>query len=68
MKTNKKLGQHWLKNQGIIKKMIFHLNQNIKKNDTLVEIGGGTGALSRALFDIKNLTILEKDDGADKGL
>lgn len=46
---NKNLGQHFLKNQLAIKKMITALN--LQPNDTVIEIGSGKGALTFPLAE-----------------
>ena len=56
----KSLGQHFLKDKNIIKKII-NLVEISKKN--VVEIGPGDGALTEEIIkkDPKNLTLIEKD-------
>lgn len=48
MKFNKELGQHILKNPGIIDKIIERAD--IKETDTVLEIGSGTGNLTMKLL------------------
>ncbi len=62
---NKRLGQHFLKNKGAIKKIIDALDLQI--NDTVIEIGPGAGALTFPLLKecgTKNckLIAIEKDE------
>lgn len=47
MDAKKHLGQHWLKDENILKEIVASLE--IKKNDTVVEIGPGKGALTKYL-------------------
>ena len=56
----KSLGQHFLKDKNIIKKII-NLVEISKKN--VVEIGPGDGALTEEIIkrDPKHLTLIEKD-------
>ncbi|PIR86872.1 MAG: ribosomal RNA small subunit methyltransferase A [Candidatus Harrisonbacteria bacterium CG10_big_fil_rev_8_21_14_0_10_49_15] len=43
------LGQHWLKNPEVIKKIVAGLK--LKKGETVIEIGPGRGALTWPLFE-----------------
>lgn len=70
---DKKLGQHFLKNKGAIKKIIDALDLQI--NDTVIEIGPGAGALTFPLLEkcqmsgIKCQVIaIEKDKNLAKNL
>jgi len=61
---NKLLGQHLLKNESAIKKIIAALN--IKNNETIIEIGPGRGALTFPLINVcretnSKLIAIEKD-------
>ena len=60
MRPKKSLGQNFLIDKNIIKKIIFL--GKIKNNDIL-EIGPGTGNLTKYLLESKksNLTLIEKD-------
>ena len=59
--TKKKFGQHWLKNQKILEKIIK--TADLKKNDVILEIGPGKGALTSKLLEknIKKLYAVELD-------
>jgi len=57
----KKLGQHFLVDQNIIDKLIQYIAPN--KNDVLLEIGPGDGALSKSIIPlIKKFYLIEKDN------
>lgn len=59
-KFNKSLGQHILKNPGVIDTIIK--KANIKPTDTILEVGGGTGNLTvKLLPHCKKLICIEKD-------
>ena len=62
-KSNKSLGQNFLKNEKVADNMIVALN--INKDDILVEIGGGKGALTEKLLNknFKHLYVYEIDTG-----
>lgn len=49
----KSLGQHFLKDEKIVEKIIDSLNQNSFKN--LFEVGPGSGALTKHLINIPNI-------------
>ena len=49
----KSLGQHFLKDEKIIEKIIDSLNQHSFKN--LLEVGPGAGALTKHLINIPNI-------------
>src|SRR5690554_6320779 len=48
-KTKKSLGQHFLTDKNIILKIVNAINANA--DDRIIEIGPGTGALTRYLLD-----------------
>jgi 16S rRNA (adenine1518-N6/adenine1519-N6)-dimethyltransferase len=59
-KHKKRLGQHFLHDKNIIKKIIKNLKTDIK--DTFIEIGPGEGALTTPLLEeVKNIILIEKD-------
>lgn len=59
-KFNTKLGQHILKNPGIIDTIME--KAGIKPSDTILEVGGGTGMLSLKLLQkCGKLICYEKD-------
>ena len=56
----KSLGQHFLKDKDILKRIVLLRNL---KNETVVEIGPGKGALTKMILDQnpKKLILIEKD-------
>lgn len=62
-KTKKSLGQHFLTDGNIIRKILESVSAD--KNDRLIEIGPGTGALTKWLAkDYSDLHVIEVDDRA----
>ena len=60
MHHKKKFGQHFLVDQNIINKLVKHIAPN--KDDILLEIGPGDGALSKSIIPlIKKFYLIEKD-------
>ena len=60
MFAKKSFGQHWLKSQAIIRKIIDAAE--IKPSDCVLEIGPGKGVLTKALLaKSKNVTAVEAD-------
>ncbi len=61
IKPKKSLGQNFLNDKNILKKIVNSVNI---KNRNVVEIGSGTGNLSKELLinQPKNLTLIEKDE------
>ena len=67
LEAKKSLGQNFLKNKTIIKKIVEESRKYIDKNTTIVEIGPGTGELTAEILEIypKNqLVCIEADDRA----
>lgn len=64
IQAKKSLGQNFLVDENIAKKIVDSLN--IQDNDFVIEIGPGTGALTRHLVKHKNidLTLIEIDERA----
>jgi 16S rRNA (adenine1518-N6/adenine1519-N6)-dimethyltransferase len=62
MRLKKSLGQHFLKDENIIRKIIDALNQDEFTN--LLEVGPGAGALTKHLIQIPNINFkaVELDD------
>jgi 16S rRNA (adenine1518-N6/adenine1519-N6)-dimethyltransferase len=62
LKLKKSLGQHFLKDENIIKQIVATLNENEFKN--LLEVGPGGGALTKELIKIPNINFkaVELDD------
>src|SRR5579862_90593 len=53
LNLKKSLGQHFLKDESVIAKIIESLNQN--PISQLLEIGPGAGALTKRLLDLNNI-------------
>ncbi len=66
--TKKRFGQHWLKNQKVLERIIKLAELN--KNDVILEIGPGRGALTSKLLenDIRRLYAVELDKDLIKQL
>ena len=66
VKAKKYLGQHFLNNKDIASRIA----DQIKGRNNVVEIGPGTGMLTRELLDsgIENLLVIEKDEEATEFL
>ena len=62
LKLKKSLGQHFLKDEAIIKQIVAALNEHEFKN--LLEVGPGGGALTKELIKIPNINFkaVELDD------
>lgn len=61
MRTKKSLGQNFLKDKGILKKIADFAQ--IKKTDTVVEVGPGEGGLTEFLLSkAERVIAIEKDD------
>jgi 16S rRNA (adenine1518-N6/adenine1519-N6)-dimethyltransferase len=62
LKLKKSLGQHFLKDEIIIKQIVAALNEHEFKN--LLEVGPGGGALTKELIKIPNINFkaVELDD------
>lgn len=58
-KKRKKLGQNFLKNKSILKKIADNLE--ISQNDIVIEIGGGHGELTKYLTKARKLIVFEID-------
>ncbi len=65
IKANKKLGQNFLKNKSIVKKIVD--SANILENELILEIGPGTGALTKELLNCQaRVVAVEKDESFKK--
>jgi 16S rRNA (adenine1518-N6/adenine1519-N6)-dimethyltransferase len=67
LEAKKSLGQNFLKNKTIVKKIVEEARQYINKGTQIVEIGPGTGELTAEILEIfpKNkLICIEADDRA----
>lgn len=59
MKSNKILGQHFLKSYFFAKKIVSCLS--LTENDIVIEVGPGKGMLTNFLLNAKKLILIEKD-------
>ena len=60
MRHKKKLGQHFLKDQNVIDKLIKHISPS--KNDEIIEIGPGDGAMTKSIINkVSKIIMIEKD-------
>ncbi len=67
MRTRKRFGQHWLKSEKVLNQMIEAAQ--LKKSDRLLEIGPGTGILTRRLLpEVQSLVAVEIDRDLIKNL
>ena len=63
MKPNKRLGQNFLKDKRVINKMIA--SANISKDDVVIEVGPGKGALTKEIaLRARQVIAIEKDERA----
>ena len=61
IKPKKKLGQNFLKDENILSNIVD--SGNLVKGDTILEIGAGTGNLTKKLIEKEpdNVLVVEKD-------
>ncbi|MEW5805475.1 MAG: 16S rRNA (adenine(1518)-N(6)/adenine(1519)-N(6))-dimethyltransferase RsmA [Patescibacteria group bacterium] len=60
MKTRKSLGQHFLKNKRILRKIVFA--GDFRSGETVIEIGSGSGSLTQELLKARvKIIAVEKD-------
>ena len=60
MHYKKNLGQHFLKDQNIVDKLVKHINPS--KNDEMIEIGPGDGVVTKSIINkVKKMILIEKD-------
>ena len=52
MKYKKNLGQHFLKDQNIVDKLVRHINPS--RHDEIIEIGPGDGVLTKSIINKVN--------------
>tara|TARA_Y100001968_G_scaffold110290_1_gene99835 strand:- start:9843 stop:10667 length:825 start_codon:yes stop_codon:yes gene_type:complete len=66
--TRKRFGQHWLKDENVLRKIIQA--SDICSNDRILEIGPGKGALTNMLLEtnLKSLYSIELDKSLIRGL
>jgi len=56
----KKLGQHFLKDQNIVDKLVRYINPSA--NDEIIEIGPGDGVMTKSIINkVKKMILIEKD-------
>lgn len=61
MKAKKSLGQHWLTNQAVLEKMIAAAQ--LRPEDIVIEVGPGTGNLTKRLLAAASRVIAVEKDG-----
>ncbi len=60
MQYKKNLGQHFLKDQNIVDKLVKYVNPS--KDDEIVEIGPGDGVMTKSIISkVKKMILIEKD-------
>ena len=60
MQYKKNLGQHFLKDQNIIDKLVRCIDPS--KSDEIIEIGPGDGAMTKSIINkVNKMILLEKD-------
>ena len=60
MQYKKNLGQHFLKDQNIVDKLVRHINPSC--HDEIIEIGPGDGVLTKSIINkVKKMVLIEKD-------
>lgn len=67
MQHKKNLGQHFLKDQNVIDKLVKQINPS--KNDEIIEIGPGDGAMTKSIANkVSKIIVVEKDSDLISGL
>lgn len=61
IKLNKGLGQHFLTDQEVLRKIVWAIDDNIKENIPFVEVGPGAGALTQFIYKREGLKLIEFD-------
>ena len=60
MQHKKSLGQHFLKDQNIVDKLVRHINPS--PHDEIIEIGPGDGMMTKSIINkVKKMILIEKD-------
>ena len=60
MQYKKNLGQHFLKDQNIVDKLVRHIDPS--KHDEVIEIGPGDGVMTKSIINkVKKMILIEKD-------
>src|SRR3954468_17828349 len=64
----KSLGQHFLKDENVSKKIVDALQQNLEKSNVheVLEVGPGAGALTKYLLQIQNIDFKAVELDAEK--
>lgn len=61
IKLNKGLGQHFLTDNEVLRKIVWAIDDNIKEDIPFVEVGPGAGALTQFIYKRKGLKLIEFD-------
>lgn len=61
IRLNKALGQHFLKDEEVLRKIVWSLEKEVGKSIPYVEIGPGAGALTQYIKDKKEYKLIEFD-------
>lgn len=61
IKLNKGLGQHFLKDTEVLRKIVWAIDDNIKEEIPFVEVGPGAGALTQFIYKREGLKLIEFD-------
>ena len=60
MQYKKNLGQHFLKDQNIVDKLVRYINPS--QNDEIIEIGPGEGIMTKSIIKkVRKMILIEKD-------
>ena len=60
MQYKKNLGQHFLKDQNIVDKLVRHIDPS--EHDEVIEIGPGNGVMTKSIINkVKKMILIEKD-------
>ena len=60
MQHKKNLGQHFLKDQNVVDKLVRYINPS--KHDEIIEVGPGYGVMTKSIIDkVKKMILIEKD-------
>ena len=60
MQYKKNLGQHFLKDQNIVDKLVRYINPS--EHDEIIEVGPGDGVMTKSIINkVKKMVLIEKD-------
>ena len=60
MQHKKNLGQHFLKDQNVVDKLVRYINPS--KHDEIIEVGPGYGVMTKSIINkVKKMILIEKD-------